>query len=139
MQAFSGHGITEKYQKIRSILFQILVPLPRETPETAMVTGFFVYMGRLRMGDWTHFIFTEALEALAAWLPEAERFAVQVKGTQDYIDQLVDISSTLSKKLSMEAAHMKHTLKTQQRLIDKIPQEALVEMRLDTLKVTGHP
>ena len=81
----------------------------------------------------------EALEALAAWLPEAERFTVQIKGTQDYIDQLVDISSTLSKKLSekeerftelsMEAAYMKHTLKTQQRLIDKIPQEVLGEIK----------
>ena len=81
----------------------------------------------------------EALEALAAWLPEAERFTAQVKGTQDYIDQLVDISSTLSKKLSekeerftelsMEAAYMKHTLKTQQRLIDKIPQEVLDEIK----------
>lgn len=81
----------------------------------------------------------EALEALAAWLPEAERFTAQVKGTQDYIDQLVDISSTLSKKLSekeerftelsMEAAYMKHTLKTQQRLLDKIPQEVLDEIK----------
>ena len=81
----------------------------------------------------------EALEALAAWLPEAERFTAQVKGTQDYIDQLVDISSTLSKKLSekeerftelsMEAAYMKHTLKTQQRLLDKIPQAVLDEIK----------
>ena len=81
----------------------------------------------------------EALAALAAWLPEAERFTAQVKGTQDYIDQLVDISSTLSKKLSekeerftelsMEAAYMKHTLKTQQRLLDKIPQEVMDEIK----------
>lgn len=81
----------------------------------------------------------EALEALAIWLPEAEKFTAQVKGTQNYIDQLVDTSSRLAKKLSekeerftelsMEAAYMRHTLKTQQRLIDKIPQDILDEIK----------
>ncbi len=42
----------------------------------------------------------EALEALSVWLPEAERFTAQVKVTQEYIYQLVDIRSALSKKLS---------------------------------------
>jgi hypothetical protein len=40
MKANSGHAITEKHQKIRLILFRILVPLPDESPETTMVTGF---------------------------------------------------------------------------------------------------
>ena len=58
----------------------------------------------------------EALKALTLWLPEAERFTAQMKETQNYINQLVDTSATLSKKLSekeerytelsMEAAYM---------------------------------
>jgi hypothetical protein len=73
------------------------------------------------------------------WLPEAEKFTAQVKGTQDYINQLVNTSSTLSKKLSekeegytelsMEAAYMRHSLKAQQRLLDKIPREVLEELK----------
>jgi hypothetical protein len=73
------------------------------------------------------------------WLPEAERFTAQVKGTQDYINQLVDTSSTLAKKLSekeerytelsMEAAYMRHSLKAQQRLLDKIPREVMEELK----------
>jgi len=76
---------------------------------------------------------------LAVWLPEAEKFTAQVKGTQDYINQLVDTSSTLAQKLqdkeerftelSMEAAYMRHTLKSQERLIDRIPQEVLDEIK----------
>jgi hypothetical protein len=81
----------------------------------------------------------EALNALTLWLPEAERFTAQVKGTQDYINQLVNTSSTLSKKLSekeerftelsMEAAYMRHSLKAQQRLLDRIPREVMEELK----------
>ncbi len=81
----------------------------------------------------------EALKALTLWLPEAEKFTAQVKGTQDYINQLVDTSSTLSKKLSekeerftelsMEAAYMRHSLKSQQRLLDKIPPKVMEELK----------
>lgn len=81
----------------------------------------------------------EALKALAVWLPEAERFTAQVKGTQDYINQLVDTSSTLYQRLSekeerytelsMEAAYMRHSLKAQQRLLDKIPRDVLEEIQ----------
>lgn len=81
----------------------------------------------------------EALKALAMWLPEVERFTAQVNGTQEYINQLVDTSSTLYKKLSekeeqctqlnMEAAYMRRTLRTQQRLLDKIPQEVMEELK----------
>jgi hypothetical protein len=81
----------------------------------------------------------EALNALTLWLPEAERFTAQVKGTQEYINQLVNTSSTLSKKLSekeerytelsMEAAYMRHSLKAQQRLLDKIPREVMEELK----------
>lgn len=79
----------------------------------------------------------DALNALTLWLPEAERFTAQVKGTQDYINQLVDTSSTLAKKLSekeerftelsMEAAYMRHSLKAQERLLDRIPREVMEE------------
>ena len=81
----------------------------------------------------------EALSSLALWLPEAERFTAQVKGTQNYISQLVDTSSTLAKKLSekeerymelsMEAAYMRHSLKSQQRLLDRIPREVMEEIK----------
>jgi hypothetical protein len=81
----------------------------------------------------------EALKALEMWLPEAERFTVQVKGTQNYISQLVDTSSTLAKKLSekeerftelsMEAAYMRHSLKAQERLLDRIPREVMEELK----------
>ena len=81
----------------------------------------------------------EALKALTTWLPEAERFTAQVKGTQNYINQLVNTSSTLSKKLSekedrytelsMEAAYMRHSLKSQQRLLDRIPREVMEELK----------
>lgn len=81
----------------------------------------------------------EALKALEMWLPEAERFTAQVKGTQEYINQLVDTSSTLYQKLSekeeqytelsVEAAYMRRTLKTQQRLLDKIPQQVMEEIK----------
>lgn len=81
----------------------------------------------------------EALKALSLWLPEAERFTAQVKGTQDYINQLVDTSSTLARKLSekeerytelsMEAAYMRHSLKSQQRLLDRIPREVMEELK----------
>lgn len=81
----------------------------------------------------------EALSSLALWLPEAERFTAQVKGTQNYISQLVDTSSTLAKKLSekeerymelsMEAAYMRHSLKAQQRLLDRIPREVMEEIK----------
>ena len=81
----------------------------------------------------------EALKALEMWMPEAERFTAQVKGTQNYISQLVDTSSTLAKKLSekeerftelsMEAAYMRHSLKSQQRLLDRIPREVMEELK----------
>ncbi len=81
----------------------------------------------------------EALKALVTWLPEAERFTAQVKGTQDYINQLVDTSSMLYQKLSekeerytelsIEAAYMRRSLKAQQRLLDKIPKEVMVEIQ----------
>lgn len=35
----------------------------------------------------------EALEALADWLPQAERFTALTKNTQNYIDQLSDTNS----------------------------------------------
>ena len=75
----------------------------------------------------------EALEALADWLPQAEQFTALTKNTQKYIDQLSDANSVLSRKLqekeerfselSMEAVHMRHTLKSQRRLIDSIQPE----------------
>lgn len=81
----------------------------------------------------------EALKALEMWLPEAERFTAQVKTTQQYINQLVDTSSTLYQKLSekeeqytelsMEAAYMRRTLKTQQRLLDRVPREVMEELK----------
>lgn len=81
----------------------------------------------------------EALNSLTMWLPEAERFTAQVKGTQDYINQLVDTSSALAKKLSekeerytelsMEAAYMRHSLKAQQRLLDRIPRDVMEELK----------
>ena len=81
----------------------------------------------------------DALKALEMWLPEAERFTAQVKGTQDYINQLVDTSSTLYQRLSekeeqytelsMEAAYMRRSLKAQQRLLDKIPREVMEELK----------
>lgn len=81
----------------------------------------------------------EALKALAMWLPEVERFTAQVNGTQEYINQLVDTSSTLYQKLSekeeqytelsMEAAYMRRTLKTQQRLLDRVPREVMEELK----------
>lgn len=81
----------------------------------------------------------EALKALEIWLPEAERFTAQVKGTQEYINQLVDTRSVLAQKLSekeelctelsMEAAYMRRTLKTQQRFLDKIPQDVMDEIK----------
>lgn len=81
----------------------------------------------------------DALKALEMWLPEAERFTAQVKGTQDYINQLVDTSSTLYQRLSekeeqytelsMEAAYMRRSLKEQQRLLDKIPREVMEELK----------
>jgi hypothetical protein len=81
----------------------------------------------------------EALKALEMWLPEAERFTAQVKGTQDYINQLVDTRSVLSQKLSekqerytelsMEAAYMRRSLKAQQRLLDKVPREVMDEIQ----------
>jgi len=81
----------------------------------------------------------EALKALEMWLPEAERFTAQVKGTQDYINQLVDTSSKLYQRLSekeerytelsMEASYMRRSLKAQQRLLDRIPREVLEELK----------
>lgn len=81
----------------------------------------------------------EALEALADWLPQAERFTAQAKSTQNYIDQLSDTNSVLASKLqekeekfselSMEAVYMRHTLKSQRRLIDRVPQEVLEEIK----------
>ena len=81
----------------------------------------------------------EALEALAVWLPQAEKFLAQTKSSQDYIDQLTDKNSELTQKLmskderyselSMEAACMRHTLKSQQKLIDTIPKEIIEEIR----------
>ena len=81
----------------------------------------------------------EALKTLEMWLPEAERFTAQVKGTQDYINQLVDTSSTLYQRLSekeerytelsMELAYMRRSLKAQQRLLDKIPLEVMEEIQ----------
>ena len=81
----------------------------------------------------------EALKALEMWMPEAERFTAQVKGTQDYINQLVDARSVLAQKLSekeerytelsMEAAYMRRSLKAQQRLLDRIPQEVMEELK----------
>jgi len=79
------------------------------------------------------------LNSLAQWLPEAERFTAQVKGTQEYINQLVDTSSTLAKKLSekeerftelsMDATYMRHSLKAQERLLDRIPPEVMEEIK----------
>ena len=81
----------------------------------------------------------EALEALAVWLPQAERFLAQTKSSQDYIDQLTDRNSELTQELmskderyselSMEAAYMRHTLNSQQRLIDTFPKEVLDEIK----------
>jgi len=81
----------------------------------------------------------EALKALEMWLPEAERFTAQVKGTQDYINQLVDTRSVLAQKLSekeeryvelsMEAVYMRRSLKAQQRLLDRIPHEVMEEIK----------
>ena len=41
----------------------------------------------------------EALEALAAWLPQAEHFTAQTKSSQEYIEQLTDKNSELTKEL----------------------------------------
>lgn len=81
----------------------------------------------------------EAIEALADWLPQAERFTAQAKSTQKYIDQLSDTNSVLSQKLqekeekfselSMEGVYMRHTLKSQQQLINSVPPEVLEEMK----------
>ena len=81
----------------------------------------------------------EALKALEMWLPEAERFTAQVKGTQDYINQLVDTSFTLYQRLSekeerytelsMEVAYMRRSMKAQQRLLDRIPREVMEELK----------
>ena len=81
----------------------------------------------------------EALEALVDWLPQAKRFTLQVKSTQNYIDQLSDTNSVFARKLkekeekfselSMEAAYMRHTLKSQRRLIDSVPPEVLEEIK----------
>ena len=76
----------------------------------------------------------EALRALEMWLPKAERFTAQVKGTQDYINQLVNTSSTQKEEryteLSLEAAYMRHSLKAQQRLLDRrIPREVMEELK----------
>lgn len=81
----------------------------------------------------------EALEALADWLPQAERFMALAKNTQNYIDQLSDANSVLARKLqereerfselSMEAVHMRHMLKSQKRLIESIPPEVLKEIK----------
>lgn len=81
----------------------------------------------------------EALEALAVWLPQAEKFLAQTKSSQEYIDQLTDKNSELTQELmskderyselSMEAAYMRHTLESQQRLIDTIPKEVFEELR----------
>ena len=83
----------------------------------------------------------EALEALAVWLPQAEKFLAQTKSSQDYIEQLTDKNSELTQKLmdkderyselSMEAAYMRHTLESQKSLIDKIPKEILEELKLN--------
>ena len=81
----------------------------------------------------------EALEALAVWLPQAEKFLAQTKSSQDYIEQLTDKNSELTQRLmdkderyselSMEAAYMRHTLESQQRLIDTIPKEIIEEIK----------
>ena len=81
----------------------------------------------------------EAIEALEVWLPQAEKFLAQTKSSQDYIEQLADKNSELTQRLmdkderyselSMEATYMRHTLKSQQKLIDTIPEEVLEEIR----------
>ena len=81
----------------------------------------------------------EAIEALAIWLPQAEKFLAQTKSSQEYIEQLTDKNFELTQELmskderyselSMEAAYMRHTLDSQQRLIDTIPKEVLEELR----------
>ena len=81
----------------------------------------------------------EIFEALAVWLPQAEKFLAQTKSSQDYIDQLTDKNSKLTQELmdkderyselSMEAAYMRHALDSQQRLIDTIPKEIIEEIR----------
>ena len=81
----------------------------------------------------------EAIEALEVWLPQAEKFLVQTKSSQDYIEQLTDKNSELTQQLmskdeqyselSIEAAYMRHTLKSQELLIDSIPKEIIKEIR----------
>jgi DNA polymerase III delta prime subunit len=81
----------------------------------------------------------EVLEALAVWLPQAEKFLAQTKSSQEYIEQLTDRNSELAQELmskderyselSIEAAYMRHTLDSQQRLIDTIPKEVLEEIK----------
>ena len=81
----------------------------------------------------------EALEALAVWLPQAEKFLAQTKSSQEYIDQLTDKNSELTQELmdkderyselSIEATYMRHTLDSQQKLIDTIPKEVLEEIK----------
>ena len=81
----------------------------------------------------------EAIEALEVWLPQAEKFLAQTKSSQEYIEQLTDMNSELTKELmskderyselSMEAAYMRYTLDSQQKLIDTIPKEVLEEIK----------
>ena len=81
----------------------------------------------------------EVFDALAVWLPQAEKFLAQTKSSQDYIEQLTDKNSELTQKLmdkderyselSIEAANMRHILEKQKRLFDKIPKEILMEIK----------
>ena len=81
----------------------------------------------------------EALEALAVWVPQAEKFLAQTKSSQEYIEKLTDTNSELTlelmskderySELIMEAAYMRHTLDSQKRLIDTIPKEVLDEIK----------
>lgn len=86
-----------------------------------------------------------ALTSLVEWLPEAQKFTAQVKNTQGYIAQLEGNNLALQGKLQgknekyedllTEAVYLKHTVKCQQRLLDKVPKNVLEQIENSKFKV----